>query len=132
MATHAEFADLANRLISKHGRSITLNKRDRDPADANKPWNGPTNVAADPEDTQTLVAAALQPSSAVQLGITTENSDLVKRSSEILLVAPPSTAAYDLSTFDEVVDGGEVLRITAVEKLKPGTQTIIYFIGVKR
>lgn len=129
---HAKLAETGKRLVAKHGREMTFNRRDRAPGDSAKPWNGPADVSEDPAATADLAAISVEPSSAVKLGIATENSDMVKKSSEILIVAPGADFTEDLSTFDEVVDDNEIYRITAVEKLKPGDQTILYFVGVKR
>lgn len=129
---HARLAETGKRLVDKHGRSMVFNRRDRAPDDAAKPWLGPADVGEDPDATATLYAVSVEPGAAVKLGISTENSDMVKQSTEILIVAPGSTFSEDLSTFDEVVDGSDKFRITAVEKLRPGTQTVLYFVGVKR
>lgn len=120
----------AQRLITENGRSVTLVQLDKDPPDTDKPWAGPTDPRAVPEATLTLDAVFVEPSSATRLGLSSDASELVKRSTQILIVSPGASA--DLTIYTEVTDGSIIWKITTVEVLKPGSSVALGFIGVKR
>ncbi len=121
----------AQRLITKFGRAVTLVAFDEAPADVSKPWQG----AADARATGTTVAldaAFVQPGGdALELGFSTEIVDLMKRSEQLLIVSLGATA--DLTIYEEVIDTDlSRWKITGIQTLKPGTDVILGFIGVKR
>lgn len=120
----------AQRLIAKHGRAVTLLQLDSTPPDPSKPWNGPPDPRATPDDTLDLIAVFVEPSSAVRLGLSAQESDLVKRSDQILIVSPG--AAEDVRRFHEVIDTGESWKIEIVEILRPAEEILLAFIGVRR
>jgi hypothetical protein len=133
MVDYVSLAATAKRLITANGREVTFVRFNRTAADAAKPWKGAADPRTDPDASETLDAVFVEPSSAVRLGISTVNSELVKRSTQILIAAPGSDFAEDLSTFEEVIDSdGVKWRITTSEKLKPAEVTLLYFIGVAR
>lgn len=123
---YVALAQTALELIKANGRQVTFRQLVDTPADSNKPWRG----AADPTAGGTTEAAwcvAVPPSSANQLGMSTTDNDLVKRSEQILIVAP---GLNDLADFEEVIDGTVTYRITGVETLRPADVTLLYFVGV--
>lgn len=132
MVDYVAIAGIAKTLIDANGRTVTILRFDRTLADTAKPWRGPSDPRATPDATATLVAVFVEPSSAVQLGISSPDSDLIKGSEQIMIVAPGAAFSEDLATFNEVVDGTINYRITTTETLKPGDITLLYFIGVKR
>ncbi len=120
----------AQRLITENGRSVTFIEFNSTPAEADKPWNGPTDPRATPDSTAAHDAVFVEPSSAVKLGLSSEASDLIKRSDQIMIVSPG--AAVDLRIYQEVDDDSQRWKITAVEILKPGSSTMLAFVGVRR
>lgn len=125
MPDYTALAATALRLVKDSGRLVQFRKLNSDPVDNAKPWRG----AADPTVggvTVDAYAVAVPPSSASALGLSTSDSDLVKRSEQILIVAP---ASADLAEFHEVIDG-RTWRITGVETLRPADTTLLYFVGV--
>lgn len=129
---YAALAVTARSLVEANGRQVTLRRLEDAPSDVSKPWRGPTNPASPADATATPSGVAVPPSSLVTLGMTTSDSDLVKRSSSIFIITPVSGETEDYSTFHELVDDGEPFRIVAVEKLRPANVTLLYFIGVAR
>jgi hypothetical protein len=130
---YENLADVASSLLTQFGRTVTfrrLNKNTLD--DAAKPWRGTATPRASVDASVDGQAVSVSPSAASRLGITTEDSDLIKRSQEILIVALGSTSTDDLATFDEVLDGTKLWKISAVETLKPANLTLLYFVGVRR
>lgn len=129
MVDYVALAATAQRLIQENGRSISLISFNATAADANKPWRGATDPRVSPSASLTLYGCFVEPSSAIRLGMSTETSDLLKRSTQIVMVA--STA--DLSSYNEIIDSDTTRwKIEGMEKLKPGETTLLYFIGVKR
>ncbi len=123
---------LAQTLIAANGRAVTFVKQDRTPADAAVPWRGAAAPTATPGATELAGSAVfVPPSSVASLGMSTKASDLVKRSEAIMMVGLGPTATADLSDYDEVVDGASRWRIVGVEKLAPGSTTLLYYVGVE-
>lgn len=120
-------------LVSEFGRSVTFQRFDQSAGNVLKPWDGPSDVTASPDATLTADAVFVEPESAVELGLTVEDSELFKTSEKIMIVAPPTTfTTDDLETFNAVIDGTIRWRIEQVTKLKPGATTLLYFVGVAR
>ena len=130
---YTNIATTAKRLVDKFGRSVTFRRLDRTTLDdAAKPWRGTATPRTTLDATVTAIAVIVPPSSASRLGLTTRDNELIKRSEQIMIVALGATSTDDLSTFDEVLDGTQLWKITTVETLKPGDTTLLYFVGVKR
>ena len=129
MANFPKLIATAQRLITENGRSVTFIRHDETLADAAKPWDGPASARGVPDETFVTDAVFVQPASAVRLGMTMEQADLVVQSEEIMIVAP---GANDLSRFQEVLDGSTYWKITLLEVLKPGALVVLAFVGVRR
>jgi len=129
---YAALAVTARALVEANGRQVTLRKLATTPADAGKPWRGATDPASPAAATATPYGVAVPPSSATSLGMSTQDNDLVKRSEQIFIITPVEGETNDYSEMTELVDGGEPYRIIGVEKLRPATVTLLYFIGVAR
>ena len=133
MATfdYVKTANTALRLIERFGRDGTFRQLTDQAADPNKPWRGAADPTAAPAaSVPNIKFAAVPPSSANALGMNTTDNDLVKRSTQILIVAPGPTLPNNLAEFHEVIDGGITWRITGVETLRPADLTLLYFVGV--
>lgn len=129
---YTEIQGVAETLITEFGRSVTLEKFNETLQDAGKPYLGSADPRSSPLATVTISAAVVEPDSTVQLGIATKDSELVKRSEQVMIIAPGVSLAEDLATFDEVVDGSTRWKIQVVETLKPGPVILLYFVGVAR
>jgi hypothetical protein len=121
----------AKRLVRKNGRQVTLCKLDAVSADAQKPWLGAADPAAT-ASTTSLYAVAVPPSSAIALGLSAKQADLMKSVEQILICEPGETDPENIETYNTVLDNSVEYKITFVEKLKPATLTLLYFIGVSR
>lgn len=129
MVDFTKLAATAQRLLGANGRSVTFIRHSQSLADAGKPWQGPTSARGTPDETSVQNAVFVQPSSASQLGIASEQSDLVMKSDQIMIVAP---GTVDLTIFQEVLDDGVYWKITGIEVLRPGATTVLAFVGVAR
>lgn len=121
MAVHDKFAALAERLIAKHGRPMTLKQLSRDPANASQPWRGPaTSTASGYADTEDVIA--------VVTDFDEEEIDgtLVKRGDKKVIVAAKPSATKDLSDFDVLLDGTLLYHLGACNTVHPGTTKIMY------
>ena len=122
---------VAQRLITENGRSVTLVQFDTVPTSASQPWKGNADPRATPAAELPIDAAFVNPSGASSLGLSLTTSDLLKRSEQILIISPG--AQVDVTPFHEVLDiDGTSWKIQAMEVLRPGTETALAFIGVKR
>lgn len=119
-------------LVADFGRSITLTKFNVTEQDPANPYLGSTNPRLSPLATVTTFGVGVNPLQAERLGITTRDSELIKRSEQIYIIAPGDAFTEDLKTFDEVTDGAEKWKITLVETLRPGDLTLLYYVGVMR
>lgn len=129
MPNYTKLAAIAQRLVSESGRAITLVQFNSTPADANKPWRGAADPRGTPDATLAVDGVFVEPSSATKLGMSSEVSDLLKRSSQIIIIA----TTVDISDFQEVIDTDtKRWKILGMETLKPGDTTLLYFVGVER
>lgn len=127
MPDYTALAAKAATLVQNSGRQITLVQYDDTLEDSNKPWRGPVNARTSPKSTLQVYGVFVEPSSATKLGMSTEVSDLLKRSKQVIIIA--STA--DLSIYNEVLDSDNSRwKIVGMEKLKPASTTLLYFMGV--
>lgn len=130
MVHFERFAATAQRLIDKNGRQVTLVELDGAPATPSQPWKGAADPRAAPASTLTLNAVFVEPNSANKLGLSAVSNDLIKRSEQILMLAPG--IAVDTTIFHLVTDGAVNWKIQGVEVLRPADEIILAFIGVKR
>jgi hypothetical protein len=128
-------AATASRLIEENGRAITLVKLNQTPTDVDKPWRGTTDARNVPELSLAAFGVFVSPSGG-GLGFIAEDSEMVRLSEQIVLVAAASLSGYKVEDFNEIIDPEDNIntrwRITKVEMLKPGPVRILYAIGVKR
>lgn len=124
---YARAVALAQRLINKNGRTITIDRLSAVALDVNKPWKGPgaPTVAA----TVSPKAVFLPHASLSDLGLFAPDDELLKRAEQVALLAADGT--NDFTTFHRITDT-TMYRIDWVRALKPGDTVILYAIGVCR
>lgn len=129
---YTQLAATAKALVDANGRDVTVIRFDQTPQDTNKPWNGPADPDATPDATATVKGCFVSTDERVLGGLTVDE-DLLKRTSEVCLIAPGTVSPpYDLRTANEIIDGTEHLKITFVQRLKPADVVLLYFVGVAR
>lgn len=127
-----QLAATAKALVDANGRDVTINRLDQAPDNPDKPWNGPTDPGSNPDATATVKGCFVSTDERVLGGITIDD-DLLKRTKEVCLVAPGTVSPpFDLMTANEIVDGTVHKKVTFVQRLKPATVTLLYFMGVAR
>lgn len=130
---YEQLANTAKTLVDANGRAITAIRFNQTPTDSNKPWNGPTDPDGTPSATASVYGCFVPPSGGASLGIDMVDADLLKRVSQICLVAPGTVSPpFDLKTADEIVDSGVHWKVEFVRELKPNTVVLLYIIGVSR
>jgi len=117
-------------LMTEFGRSITLRRTDRTPADAAQPWKGPSDPGTSVD--VVLDAVFVPPNTVRQFGLTalgegTEVVDLLRFSEQIVIVAQD----IDLRDYDQVIDTVPY-RIIGYQVLRPGDVYMLGFLGVRR
>lgn len=124
---YARAVALAQRLINKNGRLITIDRLSSVPVDADKPWKGPGAPTVDA--TVSPKAVFLPHASLIDLGLFAKDDELLKRVEQVALIA--SDGVNDLSGFHRITDV-VMYRIDWVRALKPGDTVILYAMGIKR
>lgn len=130
---YERMAATARRLIESAGRDIFVRRLGSTPSDATKPWRGQADpvapLAAGPV---ALRGVAVPPASLIELGFRTMSPELIQRSRQVFIAAPPEDGPDDLSGFDELEDyDGKIYRISILDTLRPATVTLLFFIGVE-
>lgn len=125
---YAKIVKLVQRLITKNGRECTLRKLSSVAADPAKPWKGPGTPSVASE---TTLRGVFVPATGDSLGREFVSDELLKRVSEVLLVAPDD-AGTDFSIFDTLIDDSLQWKIEWVYVLRPADLTLLYAYGVKR
>jgi len=125
-------AATAVRLINKRGRLIRLIRFDETAANAARPWKGPPIIPTEPSTE--VYGVFVPPTSVRQFGLTalglgTEMESMIATSEQIIIVSSGET---DLRQFSEVFDQAQRWGIFASQILKPGSTTLLGFLGVRR
>lgn len=127
---YLKMASTAKRLIQEKGRQITLSTINPNSYNPVQPWKGAVFPRDPNTNTQSVVYAVSVPLAAANsLGLRSDIFQLFSETKNVYLVEP---GAFDLENPDEyslVIDSGLELKITFIEKLKPGGVTLLYFIG---
>ena len=124
---YARAVALAQRLITKNGRAITVQQLGSIPADVTKPWKGAANPTV--VNSVETVGVFVPHAGSEDLGKFLVDEELLKRVEQVVLIAGGGT---DLTTYQQVLDEGSVWKIDWIRGLKPGSVTVLYAVGVKR
>jgi hypothetical protein len=116
----------ATTLIQKFGRTVDLLKESRVSADPGAPWEGTTTSETRVEDVY-AVFVPLYGETAVMETVAALGGT-VNRSKNCFLIA--NVAGQDVRTFQKVVDGSKVWRITQVNVIQPGGTVLMYEVEV--
>lgn len=125
MGTHDKFLPMILRQLKKNGRDITFIELATAGAFA---WEGPADPRSSPKRTLVTTGCFVEPDSLQRLGLSTKIEELIQRSDRICLV--PGEAVLD--DYNEILDEGQYYSITGMESLRPGTTTLLHFVGAKR
>lgn len=129
MVDYVRLAATATRLVAANGRALSFVRLEETPTDTAKPWRGADTPRAQADSVVLGSGVAVQPSSLSTLGIHVTDEHFLKRADQVLI----AVADDEIENYDEVIDeNSEVWKITGVEKLRPATTTILYYVGVKR
>lgn len=128
MADYASFVALAQRMIAKRGRTVSVQAFGKPDAAGATPWKATGGTAP-------LLWSSDQPAVALpvagsNLSKIITNKDLLKSVSEVLLIAPADGVALAEAT--AVIDRGTKLTLEWVQVLEPGDTPCLYVYGVKR
>lgn len=125
MADYSKFVALAQRLIAKRGRAVTMRELSNASSDASKPWKGTGAPTVKVEVPTTAVF--LDPKGSDIKSIV-KDDDMLKRVTDVALVAPN---VVDLRNMTQLVDG-KAMKIEWVQVLQPGDTVCLYVFGVTR
>lgn len=131
MDYYAEKLAKAKAKIRTRGRQITLSSLDPDSPDNAKPWLG-ANDPRDPlnTDSTTLFAVNVPMIAASSLGVRSETIELYKDTKSVFIAEPGEDTPEDFDQYQIVKDSGQEFKISFIEKFKPGSLTLLYYIGV--
>ena len=117
---------LATRVIAKYGQAVDLLKESRTPANAAAPWEGTATAETRVEDVF-AVFVPLYGETAVIEALASVTGALVRTSNSFLIAA---VAGQDVTTFQKVVQGTTIWRITRVNTNAPGDTVLLYQVEV--
>lgn len=129
MAEYDKFVALATSLLTKKGRKITLQQLGNSAQDHSKPWRGSSfaDIAMQYND----VPAAFVPVIGKDLGVVVTDKELLKRSQQVVIVAPVTEGIEN--KVDQIQDSdGSTWKVVWGQCLRPGSQTIFYVFGLAR
>lgn len=124
MSDHAKFVSLAQRLIDKHGRQVSVRTLSSTPTDGTKPWKNMTGAPTD-----VSVKAAFVPFRGFEFGSMFIDDELLKRADQVCLI---QGSVGDFESATQITDDGISYKIEWARRLKPGDQVIVYAFGVRR
>lgn len=125
LVDYDELVSTVRELIAGTGRLVTFRELTSVAADPDKPWK-PSGVPTDTESYATFVPL----SSLQDLGLTAQDSDLLKRSKQACIVAPHETV--DLGACHLIIDNDENWKIDWATVLRPGDTTLLIAFGVSK
>lgn len=132
MAIHSNFVDLMDRLITKHGRAVSIRRQTgetlKDPA---RPEAG---LAPLYTDTPTKAVFLDADKRDLLLSIPGQPDELTKiqRAIDRFVLIAAKNLTFEVGIADQIVDGDRTLEITEVDPLKPGPTLIGFIIQVAR
>jgi hypothetical protein len=122
----ADFAALADRLIRKNGRTISVRRVTQTPVDTDKPWGAQTDTTSDSE----TVGVFIDQHATDFLARVSAVSRLVLSPVEVqgTSVLIPGTSDLEPTTADKIVDGDRVWGIAKVTRVQPGEDVALYIV----
>lgn len=125
MVDYVKQAATAKRLIEANGRTVTLVRKNRTPADAAKPWRAPASPV---DSTVASPIGVIYPMEEKD-----ENGTVFRTGKSQLLLAHDSLSpTQNLDDIDHVLDGTTKYKVLEANVIKPGTVTVVYEFILKR
>lgn len=125
---YVQLAAFAKSLIQEAGGDVIVQKLSNTPADADKPWKGPGVPTV--EISKTVQGVFVSPTS--MLGLGAVDDDLLKRVNTFVIAAPPDDGSSLLDCHVLLDQDGVSYQIANIQRLKPATVELIYFIAANR
>ena len=123
---YTEMADVADELVTDHGRAIKVLLSNSTLTDAAKPWRGPTK----PFTAATTAGDVDAIGAFVNYRVRDYNSE-IKRGDKMVVVAAKDKV--DLSKYEGVRDtDGTTWRIVDAETIMPGSLRLLYIFQVRQ
>lgn len=127
----AAFVEDIRALIEANGKAITFTRKARTPADAAKPWNGPSTdpMAASPAISYSSVRAVRDE---IVIADAPANGIRSPLKSKLYVSASSFPDGHvDVTTLDNADDGTHLWKICYVEPIAPGDIDVIYEMGLE-
>lgn len=132
MPNYAALQATALRLVTNAGRLMTFVQYNQTPANSSTPWTGPTDPRGSPVQSLSLPAVVVDVGTAQSLGIATRSENLLKRTTQFLIVAPGPGFEGDLKAIHEVIDRSTSYSVVDVGTLEPGEGVLLHYVAVGR
>jgi hypothetical protein len=126
MADYSKFVALAQKLITKRGRLVSLQQLSGGASDPTKPWKGAGAPAVAVQVDN--VPAVFLDAKGLDIKSVIKDDNLLKRATDVALIAP---GAVDFSIMNMILDG-KPMRIEWCHVLKPGDTVCLYVFGMMR
>lgn len=128
MGRYDGFVELADRLIRKNGRAVSIRRLTATSADPAKPW-----LAVEATASETTTFAVFDRESAFEQfvrlasGRETPVRSNVERS-DLRAIIPAKGLSTIPAVADKLVDGDDVYEITKIDPIRPGDAAVAYFL----
>lgn len=123
MAQFSSAIALAQRLVLKNGRTVTLKRRGTTEVDPAKPW-----LSVQPAPTSTDISL---PAVFIEFRERQIDGEIVRQGDQMCLMAAADIATGRPTTDDTVQDGNVNWKIVNVSTIRPGTSDILYKLQVR-
>jgi hypothetical protein len=121
----------AEKIIQECGRKVLFRKLIESNEIENQPWAGVGSLELTAYQEVEMYAVMINASNSNQfLGMGVNIKDLLAKCNKMFIVAAKEADEADLSYFTHIVDEGKTARIMFLEKLKPGSVALLYYVGV--
>ena len=124
---HQQFVELAQRLIPRNGRTISIVIEPDSQADASRPWEGP----ADDTGKQVL-ATTTTPLKALFTDFTKADANVFRiQLGDTKVLIPAGDLGFALTTSHQIRDGAIDYSIEDFKLIKPGDTAILYIVQAR-
>ncbi len=139
MVNFVKAAATAKRLVEANGRSVTLFRSNRTPANASQPWRGVSGSPTAPEGGISAdVTMAFVPATGGGFGkmIKDLGGQISVAFDQVGLLAtdslPTGVSASDVEGMDSIRDGSGIWKIVTRGHLRPADRSLLFVLGLKR
>jgi hypothetical protein len=128
---YSGFVNVADSLIDRFGRTVTIIKVSRDAANTAKPWRGPTSTSVDDSFDAKMVIPSEIEADADRVGAPFRRPPMKQGGPVQAFLAAKNITDKDVKTYNYVSDGDRLRTIVSVDEVRPGPTSIMFTITIE-